>query len=529
MISRIGLEKHGLSGVGRANWNWPAAVLVQAAIARGEGHIVEEGAFAAETGAFTGRSPNDKYIVDHPSIHDTIDWGKVNRPISREHAAGLRRKITEYMTGREVFVQDLHAGADPEYRLNVRVVTCTAWHNLFARNMFIGPERDQLSDFDPDFTVIQAPEVKADPKADGTASETFIVVDFVEKVILIGGTLYAGEIKKSIFGVLNYILPDRGVMPMHCSANIGPDGDVAVFFGLSGTGKTTLSADASRTLIGDDEHGWSPRGVFNFEGGCYAKVIDLSPKAEPEIYAASRRFGTILENTVFDPQTGIVDFADGSRTQNTRSSYPLSFIPNASATGLASHPKNIVMLTADAFGVLPPLSQLSPEQAMYHFLSGYTARVAGTERGVTEPQATFSTCFGAPFMPRHPSVYAGMLGDLMRTHGTKCWLVNTGWSGGGYGEGSRIRLAYTRAMVRAALAGKLADTEMAVDPHFGLRIPQICPDVPSDILAPRQTWNDPNAYDGKARELAKRFEANFRQFEGYVSNDVRSAAVTAAA
>jgi phosphoenolpyruvate carboxykinase (ATP) len=510
------------------HWNPPVSFLVQTALVRGEGGLVEAGALATVTGRYTGRSPDDRFIVDDDAVRDIIDWGTVNRPISRRHAARLRAKIRGHFEGRELFVHDLHAGAHPDHRLNVRVVTTGAWHALFARNMFRRPSPEALASFHPDFLVLHAPELHADPDHDGTNSEAFVVIDFAERTVLIGGTRYAGEIKKSIFSVLNHLLPDAGVLPMHCSANQDAAGEVAIFFGLSGTGKTTLSADADRTLIGDDEHGWGPDGVFNFEGGCYAKVIDLSAEAEPEIYDASRRFGAILENVVFDAETGRVDFTDGSLTQNTRSSYPLDFVPNASRTGRAGHPRNIVMLTADAFGVLPPVSMLSAEQAMYHFLSGYTARVAGTERGVTEPKATFSTCFGAPFMPRHPSVYAGMLGERMRAHGTRCWLVNTGWCGGAYGEGSRIRLTYTRAMIRAVLDGRLAEAEMGADPHFGLLVPQACPGVPAELLAPRRAWSDAKAYDATARDVARRFEANFRQFENFVGNDVRAAGVAAA-
>ena len=409
-------------------------------------------------------------------------------------------------------------------------ITERAWHSLFARHMFIRPPAEALAGFEPEFTILQAPSVLADPERDGTNSSTFILVDFSQRTVIIGGSEYAGEIKKSVFAVLNYLLPERNVLPMHCSANIGARGDVAIFFGLSGTGKTTLSADPSRTLIGDDEHGWSSNGVFNFEGGCYAKVIRLSAEAEPEIFETTRRFGTVLENVVLDPATRIPDLDDATLTENTRASYPVDFIPNTSDTGRAGHAENIVMLTADAFGVLPPVSMMTPEQAMYHFLSGYTARVAGTERGVgSEPQATFSTCFGAPFMPRHPSVYAKLLGEKIETHGAKCWLVNTGWSGGAYGVGERMKIAHTRAMIRAILDGTLATVNVAPDPNFGVLVPQACPDVPTDVLNPKSAWSDKSAYDSMARDVARRFESNFTRFEPFVGEAVKRAAIRAAA
>ncbi len=409
-------------------------------------------------------------------------------------------------------------------------MTQTAWHNMFAANMFITPPKHALEDFQPDFTVLQVPGLQADPGTDGTRSEVFVIVDFESRLVLIGGTWYAGEIKKSIFSILNYLLPEKSILPMHCSANIGDRGDSAVFFGLSGTGKTTLSADGSRTLIGDDEHGWSEQGIFNFEGGCYAKVIRLSAEAEPEIFATTSRFGTILENVDMDPASRLLDLDSARYTENTRASYPLSFIPNVSETGLGAHPETVIMLTADAFGVLPPISQLTAEQAMYHFLSGYTARVAGTEKGLgSEPQATFSTCFGAPFMPRHPSVYAKMLGEKIARHGAKCWLVNTGWSGGRAGVGSRMAIAHTRSMVRAALDGKLNGVGVVADPNFGLLVPEAVPEVPVDVLTPKKTWSDPSAYDATARELRARFVENFEKFETYVDDQVKAAAVQAAA
>jgi phosphoenolpyruvate carboxykinase (ATP) len=448
--SQVGLDTVGLTNLKSVRWNMGPAALYEEAIRRGEGVVTAGGALLVTTGEHTGRSPKDKFIVDSDGTHDAVDWGTINQPITRDRFDALYARVTDYYKGRDAFVLDCWAGADPEYRLPVRVVTETAWHNLFARNMFIRPKPADLAGFEPAFTVLHAPGLSANGKADGVNSGTFILVDFDRRLILIGGSWYAGEIKKSIFGVLNYLLPDRGVMPMHCSANVGAKGDTAVFFGLSGTGKTTLSADGTRTLIGDDEHGWSDAGIFNFEGGCYAKVIRLSAEAEPEIWAASHRFGTVLENVVHDPVSRVLMLDDDSLTENTRSCYPIDFIPNTSETGVAGHPVNVVMLTADAFGVLPPIAKLTPEQAMYHFLSGYTARVAGTEKGLgKEPQATFSTCFGAPFMPRHPSIYGAMLRDKIAKHGATCWLVNTGWSGGRAGDGGdRMKIAYTRAMVR---------------------------------------------------------------------------------
>jgi phosphoenolpyruvate carboxykinase (ATP) len=519
-LTSLGLEDPGL-----VRWNLTPAALIQLAVHQQEGQLVTGGAFNATTGKHTGRSPNDKFFVDHASYRDSIDWGKFNRPIDAASADQIWAKARKHVAGRDLFVQDLIAGADPAYQLKVRVITEQAWHNLFARNMFRVPSQEERQDFEPDYTVLQVPSLDADPKTDGTNSETAILVDLEKKTVLVCGSSYAGEIKKSIFGVLNYLLPEMGVMPMHCSANVGPAGDTAIFFGLSGTGKTTLSADSRRTLLGDDEHGWGPNGVFNFEGGCYAKVIKLRKETEPEIYATTQRFGTILENVVVDPLTGMCDFDDGSLTENTRASYPLDFIPNASATGIAGHPKNIVMLTADAFGVLPPISRLTPEQAMYHFLSGYTAKVAGTEKGLAEPQATFSTCFGAPFMPRHPSVYAKMLGDLMRRHDVTCWLVNTGWTGGAYGVGERMKLGYTRAMVQAALDGKLSEVAVQPHPDFGLLMPEACPDVPCSVLSPRHAWSDSVAYDQMARNVAGRFAKNFTQFEAYVSDEVKSVSI----
>jgi len=530
VFSRHGLEHQGLTNIATAYWNLSAPALYEHTLRRNLGHLARGGPLVVYTGQHTGRSPNDKFIVKEPSTANDIWWGDVNVATTEDRFERLYAKMVAYFQGRDVYVQDVFAGADPDYRLPVRVISESPWHALFTANMFIQPGHDLLHDFVPRFTVLHAPDLHADPHSDGTNSQTFIVVHFARRMVLIGGTSYAGEIKKSIFSVLNFLLPPRGVLPMHCSANIGPAGDVAIFFGLSGTGKTTLSADSARRLIGDDEHGWSDTGVFNFEGGCYAKVIRLSREAEPEIYATTERFGTILENVVMDELTGALNLDDNRYTENTRASYPLNFIPNVSDSGRGGHPKNIIMLTADAFGVLPPISRLSPAQAMYHFLSGYTARVAGTEKGLgNEPKATFSTCFGAPFMPRHPSVYARLLGDKIRHTGAHCWLVNTGWSGGSYGVGTRMAIQHTRALVRAALDGRLAEVPTENHPIFGLAMPTACPDVPAEVLNPRNTWADKDAYDQTARELSARFEANFKQFEAYVDDEVKEVAIRAAA
>jgi phosphoenolpyruvate carboxykinase (ATP) len=528
-VSSHGLDRHAVRNFNTAYWNLDAPALYEMSVRRGDGVIAPGGALVVQTGQYTGRSPRDKFIVDEASTRDNIWWGDVNVAMNAENYARLYSKVQAHFQKRDLFVQDVYAGADPAYRLRARVVSESPWHSLFTRNMFIQPPLAELADFVPDFTVLHAPYLHADRETDGTNSECFVVVNFAERIVLIGGTIYAGEIKKSIFSILNYLLPERDVLPMHCSANIGVQGDAAIFFGLSGTGKTTISADGTRSLIGDDEHGWSGSGVFNFEGGCYAKVINLSREAEPEIYATTERFGTVLENVVMDPLSRQLDFNDGSLTENTRASYPIDFIPNIAADGCGGQPGNIVMLTADAFGVLPPISELSAEQAMYHFLSGYTARVAGTEKGVTEPKATFSTCFGAPFMPRHPSVYARMLGDKIKSSGAKCWLVNTGWTGGAYGTGQRMKIAHTRAMVRAALDGKLTGVQTARHPDFGLLIPQTCPDVPLDVLDPRRTWADKSSYDRTARELTKRFATNFKQFETYVDEKIIAAGIHEAA
>lgn len=517
------LSRHGLEPRGAVHRNLSWAALCEHAIRRGEGVLSEDGAFVAVTTPHTGRSPNDKFTVREPSSEEHIAWGGPNTAMSVEHYEALSRDVRAYLNGQDLFVNDVYAGADPEHRLKVRVISTGAWQSMFALNMFIIPSAEERENFEPEFTVLHAPEFQADPAVHGTRTGTFVVLNFAERTVLIGGTRYAGEIKKSIFSVMNYYLPLKGVLSMHCSANMGEDGDVALFFGLSGTGKTTLSTDPSRRLIGDDEHGWTDRGVFNFEGGNYAKVINLSPEGEPLIYAASRRFGAILENVVIDPETRKVDFDDGSLTENTRSSYPLSFIEGAVPGSMGGHPKHVVFLTADAFGVMPPIAKLTLNQAMYHFLSGYTAKVAGTERGVTEPSATFSTCFGAPFLPLRPSVYAELLGKKVQEHGAQCWLVNTGWTGGPYGVGSRMKLAYTRAMVNAALSGALDDVETVVDPVFGLHIPVRVPGVPDEVLQPRKTWADPAAYDEQAKKLAAMFRENFEKFVESVTEGVRNA------
>jgi phosphoenolpyruvate carboxykinase (ATP) len=477
-----------------------------------------------DTGEHTGRAAKDKAIVREPSSEDKVFWGEVNKEFSQEKFNALKERMMAHTAGRDLFVQDTFGGADPRYRLPVRVVNELAWHSLFARTMLISPEESARENHTPEFTIINIPSFTADPTRDGTRSPTFILVDFSQKLVLIGGTSYAGETKKSVFGILNFLLPQRGVLSMHCSANVGAANDVAIFFGLSGTGKTTLSADPERKLIGDDEHGWSDDGVFNFEGGCYAKVIKLSPEAEPDIYRTTRMFGTVLENVVFDPTTRELDLDDASKTENTRAAYPLTSIPNIVPEGYAGNPSNIIMLTADAFGVLPPVARLTPEQAMYHFLSGYTAKVAGTEKGVTEPTATFSTCFGAPFMVLHPGVYAGLLGKKIEEHKANCWLVNTGWSGGAYGEGKRMSIKHTRAMIRAILDGSLSKIETKPDPVFGVGVPVSCPDVPTEVLQPRNTWRDAEAYDRKAQHLANLFNENFKKYEAGVSEEVRAAA-----
>jgi phosphoenolpyruvate carboxykinase (ATP) len=513
----------GLSPTGAVHWNLRTAALYEAAIRRGEGKVAAGGPFAAVTTPHTGRSPNDKFVVREPEAERQVWWGKVNQPLDPARYRALKQDVLRHLAGRELFVRDVFAGADPAHRVGVRFVSENAWHALFVYNMFLRPAAGEVEGFAPDYTVLHAPELQADPARHGTRSGTFIVVNFAERTVLIGGTRYAGEMKKSIFSVLNYVYPLRGILPMHCSANVGREGDVAIFFGLSGTGKTTLSADPARGLIGDDEHGWSGEGVFNFEGGCYAKVIRLSAEGEPEIYATTRMFGTILENVVLDDDTREIDLNSSEITENTRASYPIQFIPNHVPGGQSGHPSHMVFLTADAFGVLPPIAHLSPQQAMYHFLAGYTAKVAGTERGVTEPQATFSACFGAPFLPLHPGTYAKMLGERVARHAVKCWLVNTGWTGGPFGEGHRMRLGHTRAMIRAALDGTLTDAPSRADPVFGFQVPTVVPGVPREVLEPRGTWADPARYDIQARKLAEMFQENFGKYADQVDEDVRQA------
>lgn len=510
-----------LASGSKAYKNLPVAQLVERSLLRGEAHLAANGALVAVTGTLTGRSPKDKFIVDDALTHSSVHWGRVNQPISGQHFEALLERVAAYLIERDLFVQDLYCGADPAYRLPIRVIAEYAWHALFVNRLFLRPNGEALAGHEPEFTVIAAPEFEAVPERDGTHSGAFVLADLSRKIVLIGGTKYAGEMKKSIFGVMNFLLPQRDVLPMHCSANVGTDGVTALFFGLSGTGKTTLSADPARRLIGDDEHGWSPSGVFNFEGGCYAKCVNLTEEREPQIYRAIR-FGSVLENVILDPATGQPDYADIRLTENTRAAYPVEFIENALLAGTGGHPRNVMFLAADAFGVLPPIARLTPEQAMYHFLSGYTAKLAGTEAGMgSEPAPEFSACFGAPFLPLAPRVYAEMLGSRLRRHQTKCWLVNTGWSGGKFGVGSRMSLKVTRALVNAALDGQLDEIEFVTEPVFGLHIPVSCPGVPAEILNPRNAWNDKAAYDRTAAELAARFHANFKQFD--VSDEIRAA------
>jgi phosphoenolpyruvate carboxykinase (ATP) len=517
------LAAQGLTPSGEVHWNYAAPLLVEAAIRRGEGRLADNGPFVAVTSPFTGRSPKDKFVVREPGSEADVDWGTVNQPITLAHYQNLLVDVRHFLDQQgELFVQDLYCGADPQYRLAVRYVTPKAWHSLFVRNMFIRPETAELAGFAPNFTVLHAPDFVADPARHGTRTGTFIVLNLAERTILIGGTQYAGELKKSMFTVMNYYLPKQGLLSMHCSANVGPEGRSALFFGLSGTGKTTLSADPERGLIGDDEHGWGPNGIFNYEGGCYAKVINLSAEAEPDIYATTQMFGTVLENVVLD-EARKVRFDDQSITENTRASYPLPFIKNHVPSGRGPHPTDIVFLTCDAYGVLPPIARLTKEQAMYYFLSGYTAKVAGTERGVTEPQATFSACFGAVFLVWHPTKYAEMLGELLDTHKSRVWLLNTGWSGGAAGTGSRMKISWSRAMVRAALAGALDAVPTTVDPIFGLAVPQSIPDVPAAVLSPRSTWTDGAAYDAQAKKLVGMFHDNFKKFGTAVSDAIRNA------
>ncbi|MEM8933508.1 MAG: phosphoenolpyruvate carboxykinase (ATP) [Acidobacteriota bacterium] len=529
--SRHGLEHHGIEHAGTVHWHLPVARLYEEAIRRNEAVIAPGGPLLADTGSHTGRSPKAKFFVEEPTSRGELWWGDVNRPVSAETFETRHRQILEYFAERDLFVFDGYAGADSEHRLNVRVVNERAWHNLFARNMFLREdEGDHLAGFVPDFTILHAPGFEAPESEDGHHAGTFVLVHLGKRLILIGGTEYAGEIKKSIFTVMNYLLPMDGIMAMHCSANYaaaeteGGEPNVALFFGLSGTGKTTLSADSDRALIGDDEHGWSNDGVFNFEGGCYAKAIRLERESEPEIYATTERFGTVLENIVFDEETHQLDFFDGSKTENTRVSYPLTHLANVDLSGQTGHPSHVVFLTCDASGVLPPISRLTEAQAMYHFLSGYTAKVAGTEKGVDDPEATFSTCFGAPFMPLHPGRYAKLLGDKIRQHGAKVWLVNTGWTGGGFNVGERMKLSYTRRMVRAALAGELDGVDTVTDPIFGVAIPTAIDGVPDDVLVPRNTWADGDAFDAEAKKLARQFVDNFEQFADGCSDEICAAA-----
>ena len=523
------LQMQGIDAA-EAHYNLPEHALIERALARGEGRLGKGGTLLVATGKHTGRSPKDKFVVRTPSVEDKV-WWENNPPMDPEAFGRLRADMLAHAGGRELFVQDLYGGADPTHRLDVRVVTELAWHGLFIRHLLRRPERSELDTFEPEFTILNLPSFKADPERHGCRSETVIALNLEDKLILIAGTEYAGENKKSVFTVLNYLLPERGVMPMHCSANHAPGNpvDTAVFFGLSGTGKTTLSADPDRILIGDDEHGWSSRGTFNFEGGCYAKTISLTREAEPAIYDTCTMPGTVIENMVWDEETGDLDFEDDSLTANMRCAYPLSAIPNASESGLGGHPKNVIMLTCDAFGVLPPIARLTPAQAMYHFLSGFTAKVAGTERGVTEPQPTFSTCFGAPFMPRRPEVYGKLLQEKIARHGATCWLVNTGWTGGAFGEGKRMPIAATRALLTAALDGSLMEATFRKDPNFGFEVPVTMPGVDAALLDPRGTWKDKAAYDAQARKLVQMFSDNFAQYEAHIDDDVRAAAIGGAA
>jgi phosphoenolpyruvate carboxykinase (ATP) len=518
-----GADKFGLTNLKAVNWNLGAPQLYEHSLRTGEAELSADGALCADTGDFTGRSPKDKFTVKDASTENM--WWAGNQSITSEQFEALYTDFKKHAEGMTLFAQDLYGGADPSFQIKTRVFTELAWHSLFIRTLLIRPEASALKDFVPELTIIDLPSFKADPKRHGCRSENVVAIDFARKIVLIGGSYYAGEMKKSVFTTLNYYLPAKGVMPMHCSANVGPDGDSAIFFGLSGTGKTTLSADPKRTLIGDDEHGWGKDGIFNFEGGCYAKTIKLSEEAEPAIYAASKRFGAVLENVVLDENTRVPDFDDGSKTENTRSAYPLDFIPNASRTGRAPQPKNVVMLAADAFGVLPPIAKLTPAQAMYHFLSGYTAKVAGTERGLgNDPEPEFSTCFGSPFLPLDPSVYGNMLRDLIAKHNVDCWLVNTGWTGGKYGVGSRMPIKVTRALLTAALNGSLRNVEFRTDKYFGFAVPTALDGVPSEILDPVNTWKDKAEFDTTARKLVGMFQKNFAKFEAQVDAEVRAAA-----
>ncbi|WP_394805224.1 phosphoenolpyruvate carboxykinase [Kordiimonas aquimaris] len=522
--SKYTLADQNITGTGNQYWNLGTSHLYEEAIRRGEGRIAKDGPLVVETGKHTGRSANDKFTVRDENTEDTIWWGDVNRPMTPEAFDTVHAAFLDHLKEKDLFVQDLWGGSDPDHRISVRTIGELAWHSLFCRTMLVRPEAEELEGMKPQFTIINLPSFKADPATMGCNSETIIAVNFTKGLVLIGGTAYAGENKKSVFSILNYLLPEKGIMPMHCSANIGPDEDVAIFFGLSGTGKTTLSADSTRTLIGDDEHGWSDNSVFNFEGGCYAKLINLSAEAEPEIYATTKRYGTIVENVVMDADTRELDLFDNSLAENTRAAYPIDFIPNTSEHNRGGKPSNIIMLTADAFGILPPISRLTPEQAMYHFLSGYTAKVAGTEIGIKEPQATFSTCFGAPFMPRHPSVYGNLLRKKIAEGSVNCWLVNTGWTGGAYGIGNRMPIKATRALLHAALDGSLNGAPMRTDTNFGFEVPTEVVGVDSKILNPRDTWDDKDAYDAKAKHLVELFIKNFETFSAHVDDSVNAAA-----
>jgi len=524
--SDYGLENHGLSNLRKIYWNLPTEGLIEEAVFRSEGQISHLGAFVVNTGKKTARSANDKVIVKEPTSSDKIWWGEYNRPFNPDKFNDLYMRMQGFLQGKDVFVQDCYAGADKEYSLPIRIITEHAWHSHFARNMFILPKTaEEYRRHIPDFTVVCVPSFQGIPQMDITATNTFISLNFEQRLCIIGNTAYAGEIKKSIFTILNYLLPLNNVMPMHCSANMGDEeNDTAIFFGLSGTGKTTLSADPTRRLIGDDEHGWSDEGVFNFEGGCYAKVIRLSSTAEPQIYATTRRFGTILENVIYDPITRFIDLDDDSITENTRASYPLSYIDNAVPSKQGGHPKNIILLTCDASGVMPPIAKLTPDQTLFQFISGYTSKIAGTEVGLgKEPQITFSTCFGAPFMVHHPAVYAELLKRKIERYKSNCWLVNTGWIGGAYGVGKRISIKHTRALLNAALSGALLDVEYKTDPVFGFEVPQQCEGVPSDVLNPSKAWPDSDVYMQRYRELATRFNENFKKFEAGCSPEIKAA------
>jgi len=523
--SEYGLEYLGLSNLNKVYWNLPVEALYEEANFRNEGKITYGGGFTVNTGKYTARAASDKFVVREPTTEEHVWWGQYNRPFEAKKFDELFNRVQGFLQGKDVFVQDCYAGADPNYRLPVRIITELAWHSYFARNMFITPKtNDEYRRHVPEFTVISVPSFKAFPQIDGTPTNTVIAINFDQKLCIIGNTGYAGEIKKSVFTIMNYLLPLQGVLSMHCSANMGPQGDTALFFGLSGTGKTTLSADPGRGLIGDDEHGWSDDGVFNFEGGCYAKVISLSESAEPQIYATTHRFGTILENVIFDPVTRLIDLDDDTRTENTRASYPLEFINNAVPEKMGGHPKNIILLTCDASGVMPPIARLTPDQALYHFISGYTSKVGGTELGLgEEPEITFSTCFGGPFMVHHPAFYADLLKRKILRYGANCWLLNTGWVGGPYGVGKRISIRYTRTLLNAALDGKLLDVEYWTDPVFGFQVPKTCPDIPEGVLNPASSWSSPEAYMKRYRSLASRFIDNFKKFEDGAPEEVRAA------